>query len=283
MLGNDKKIVVAFDLYGTLLSTESIAVELAKLFGEDEAQSVAAQWRRYQLEYTWRINSMGKGLFVIPSSHPINSFILLKEKKTVFSRYHLLIAVYLSQGIYRPFSKITRGALLHAVAEAGLSLADSDVDKLMTAYDSLHTFPEVSSALKAVSENKSVEAYIFTNGTNEMARASVETSPGLGPHAAVFKGFVTVHELEVFKPDKRTYEHLLGKTGKEKGTGRVWVVSANPFDAVGAKAAGLESAWVDRAGKGWLDQLGDVIGGIRPTVVVSGVDEAVREITRRTE
>lgn len=55
------KIVIAFDLYGTLLSTESIAKELAKLFGDDKAQLLAAAWRRYQLEYTWRLNSMGKG------------------------------------------------------------------------------------------------------------------------------------------------------------------------------------------------------------------------------
>lgn len=55
------KTVIAFDLYGTLLSTESIAKELAKLFGQDKAESLAALWRRYQLEYTWRINSMGEG------------------------------------------------------------------------------------------------------------------------------------------------------------------------------------------------------------------------------
>ena len=54
-----RKTVIAFDLYGTLLSPESIADELAKLFGEEKAKSVAALWRRYQLEYTWRSNSMG--------------------------------------------------------------------------------------------------------------------------------------------------------------------------------------------------------------------------------
>lgn len=54
-----QKTVIAFDLYGTLLSTESIAKELARFFGDDKAKSVAALWRRYQLEYTWRITSMG--------------------------------------------------------------------------------------------------------------------------------------------------------------------------------------------------------------------------------
>jgi 2-haloacid dehalogenase len=55
-----EKIVIAFDLYGTLLSTESIAEILAKHFGGPASQQIAAQWRRYQLEYTWRITCMGK-------------------------------------------------------------------------------------------------------------------------------------------------------------------------------------------------------------------------------
>jgi 2-haloacid dehalogenase len=52
--------VLAFDLYGTLLSTESIASELAKIVGDEHSKPLAALWRRYQLEYTWRITSMGK-------------------------------------------------------------------------------------------------------------------------------------------------------------------------------------------------------------------------------
>lgn len=53
-----KNIVVAFDVYGTLLSTESIAKELAAHFGKEKGENLAALWRRIQLEYTWRLNSM---------------------------------------------------------------------------------------------------------------------------------------------------------------------------------------------------------------------------------
>jgi 2-haloacid dehalogenase len=52
------KTLIAFDLYGTLLSTASIAAELAQHFGDEKAKSIAAIWRKYQLEYTWRLNSM---------------------------------------------------------------------------------------------------------------------------------------------------------------------------------------------------------------------------------
>ena len=58
----DIQTIIAFDLYGTLLSTESIAKELSAHFGDQKATTLAGLWRRYQLEYTWRLNSMGKRL-----------------------------------------------------------------------------------------------------------------------------------------------------------------------------------------------------------------------------
>lgn len=57
---SNENTIIAFDLYGTLLSTESIAKELARHFGEEKAAAVAATWRKYQLEYTWRLNSMSE-------------------------------------------------------------------------------------------------------------------------------------------------------------------------------------------------------------------------------
>lgn len=255
------KTVIAFDLYGTLLSTESIARELARLFGDDAAKPLAALWRRYQLEYTWRINSMGKvflpNIYLVKLTPP---------------------------GTYRTFSDITRGALHHAVAETGLAISENAADKLMEAYNALHVFPEIPTALELVAGTPNVEATIFSNGTDAMVSASVATSPDLKPYASLFKGLVTVDGpgVQVFKPDKRTYDHLVREVGKEGVPGDVWVVSANPFDAVGATAAGLKAAWIDRLGKGWVDRLGDVIGGVRPALVVDCVDEAVREIIKQS-
>jgi len=39
------------------------------------------------------------------------------------------------------------------------------------------------------------------------------------------------------------------------------------------------AAWVDRAGSGWLDRLGDLADG-GPTIIVKGVDEAVEAIKK---
>ncbi|KAI0844905.1 haloacid dehalogenase [Daldinia vernicosa] len=234
-----KKTVIAFDLYGTLLSTESIAHELAKIYDEDKAKQLAALWRRYQLEYTWRINSMGE---------------------------------------YKSFSEITRNALGHAVAEHGLTLSAKDADTLMKSYDALHVFPDIPSALQLLENNKdSVDAYVFSNGTDEMVGNSIKTSPELGPHAERFKSLITVDSLKCFKPDRRVYDHLVEQVGKQGRASDVWVVSANPFDIVGSRAAGLKAAFIDRIGKGWIDRLDEKRA---PVVVASGVDEAIASILK---
>jgi 2-haloacid dehalogenase len=61
---------LAFDLYGTLLDTSSIKATLEQLLIDEHkplATQIVQAWRKYQLEYTWRLNSMG-------SSHHCLSF-----------------------------------------------------------------------------------------------------------------------------------------------------------------------------------------------------------------
>lgn len=181
--------------------------------------------------------------------------------------------------IYKPFSSITEASLKHALAETSSSLSENAIESLMQAYDSLDVFPEVPAALKSLASSPNVEPYIFSNGTDAMVSSSVNLSPSLVPYAKVFKGLITVQEIEIFKPDPRVYQHLAKKVGKENEIGGVWLVSGNPFDVVGARAVGMQAAWVDRAGKGWVDGLGELVGKeCRPTIVVKGVADAVSGI-----
>ncbi|RVX67049.1 hypothetical protein B0A52_08292 [Exophiala mesophila] len=216
------KIVVAFDLYGTLLSTESIAVALASHFGEDKAKSIAALWRRYQLEYTWRLNSMKK---------------------------------------YEHFSEVTQKSLHHALGDHNLKLDDAQTQKLMQSYDQLSTFPDVNPALDRLAENPNIECVVFSNGTNIMVSNSVNKSGSL--RSSAFKDLITVDAIEQFKPAPEVYKYLAEKVGKLGQESDLWLVSGNPFDVVGARAIGMQAAWVDRAGNGWQDRLGQ-----GPTVVV---------------
>lgn len=252
-MSSDTKIVVAFDLYGTLLSTGSIADELSKHFGKEKAESLAELWRRYQLEYTWRLNSMSAILIPVDDLNCPNS----------------------SQDQYQLFSTITRNSLGHALQDFKLKLDDAAVDSLMKAYDSLSTFPDVAPALKTLSEQSNITAVVFSNGTDSMVDASVTSSPDLGPYASIFRQIITVEEIKKFKPCPEVYYHLADKVGKGKSAkelGEMWLVSANPFDIVGARAMGMKAAWVDRGGNGWSDKL--VQGPVgTPTVVMKDLGE----------
>lgn len=152
----------------------------------------------------------------------------------------------------------------------------------MKAYDSLSTFPDVSPALKALADEPSVTAVVFSNGTNSMVTNSVKSSPDLGPHSGIFKEVVTVEEVKCFKPDPRVYYHLAEKMGKgksEQAMGEMWLVSGNPFDVVGARAVGMQAAWVDRGGAGWTDGLVQGEMG-RPTAVVMGLGEVMEAVKK---
>ena len=187
------------------------------------------------------------------------------------------------QGAYRPFDVLTSWSFRQAAAEAGLALSPSDEERIMSSYNRLDAFPEVGAALAALAGAPSLDAWVFSNGTGAMVTASLRGSPSLSRALAALRPdkVVSVDGLGVYKPDARAYAHLAERVGaglQDGGRHRVWLVSANPFDAAGAVAAGLRSAWVDRAGQGWLDGLSGALG-IEPTVVVGGVDEAVAQIT----
>ncbi|KAL9096286.1 MAG: hypothetical protein Q9165_001283 [Trypethelium subeluteriae] len=235
-MSSNQDIVVAFDLYGTLLSTDSIAKKLSEHFGQDKATIIATAWRKYQLEYTWRLNSMNQ---------------------------------------FEPFSKITYRSLKNALSQSRVSLNEEELNELIKAYDSLSTFPDVKPALTALASAPGITAAVFSNGTQSMVSNSVNHSPDLAPHANAFQQIVVVEECKKFKPAPEVYEMLAQKMGKskEKMT-EMWLVSGNPFDVVGAKSAGMQAAWVDRAGNGWQDELIDGDKG-RPTAIVKSLGEVV--------
>ncbi|KAI4189138.1 MAG: hypothetical protein L6R41_001686 [Letrouitia leprolyta] len=253
--------VIAFDLYGTLLSTESIAKELATHCGEEKAAIVAATWRRYQLEYTWRSNSMSAYFYIVVIGHKLPRNPNLMPFKDQ----------------YIPFSTLTSRSLQHALSENNISLpTKASQTTLLSAYDSLSTFPDVPPELDLVRHNPSITPVVFSNGTQKMVTNSVYHSPDLSPYSNVFKDVITVEEVEKFKPHPDVYFHLAEKVGKKREQmGEMWLVSANPFDIVGAKAVGMRTCWVDRGGGGWVDGLIEGEKG-RPDLVMRGLGEVVK-------
>lgn len=150
----------------------------------------------------------------------------------------------------------------------------------MKAYDSLSTFPDVSPALEAIGEAPDVTPVIFSNGTSEMVRNSVYSSPDLGPRASLFKKIVTTEPVRRFKPHPTAYHELAVQVGKfPDEMGNIWLVSGNPFDIVGARTVGMQAAWVNRKGGTWVDALSVFKDDeVRPTVIVQDLKEIMKAI-----
>lgn len=188
------------------------------------------------------------------------------------------------QDQYQPFSTVTKRALLHALSQLHKSLTTDEIDGLLASYNSLSVYPDVGPAMGLLKDSPDVVPVIFSNGTEDMISKSMADSPDLRPHVPVFKSMVSVDAVARFKPDPKVYKHLaeqLGMGTEKEGMERIWLVSGNPFDVVGARAVGMHAAWVKRKGIEWCDALIEGELG-KPTITVEGVEDAVRGILGAT-
>jgi 2-haloacid dehalogenase len=161
---------------------------------------------------------------------------------------------------YQDFEQVTRKALDYALATVGRELAPEQKDDLIERYNDLERFADVEPGLERL--KKAGHAMIvFSNGAPHMLEALMDSAE-LHPY---FQGFVSVDEVKTYKPAPETYRHAAWRLGRP--IGEVRLVSSNPFDDIGAEAAGMKSAWVDRSG-GLFDTLGPT-----PEIVVGTLTE----------
>ena len=172
-----------------------------------------------------------------------------------------------AMGRYEDFERVTRKALDYALVAAGRELGSEQKDDLMARYDYLERFADVEPGLERLKE-AGYEMVVFSNGTPRMLETLMDAAE-LSPY---FQGFISVDEVGTYKPSPETYRHVARRLGRP--IGEVRLVSSNPFDNVGAEAAGMRAAWVDRSG-GPFDTLGSP-----PEIVVGTLAELADALGR---
>ncbi len=148
---------------------------------------------------------------------------------------------------YEDFEQLTRKALDYALAATGRELTGEQKDALMAQYNDLDRFPDVEPGLTRL-QQLGHTMVVFSNGSPRMLDALMDAA-GLRRY---FDGFVSVEEVRAFKPSPKTYRRVAERLGRP--IGEVRLISANPFDDIGAESAGMAAAWVDRSG-GLFDTL----------------------------
>jgi 2-haloacid dehalogenase len=171
-----------------------------------------------------------------------------------------------AMGQYEDFGWVTERALGFALASFGVSLPAGQARRLVELYDCLRPFPDAAPALRALADSGH-ELAVLSNGTPAMIGNCLANS-GL---AGFFGHRVSVDEVRVFKPSPLVYRHAAERLARPAG--RIRLVTSNAFDSVGASAAGLRTAWVNRSAAPF-----DTIGA-QPGVTVTALDQLPAALT----
>jgi 2-haloacid dehalogenase len=138
---------------------------------------------------------------------------------------------------YRDFSVITRESLAYTLRILGLQYDDAIFERIMEKYLHLDLYPDALAALAALKDRKLA---ILSNGSPGMLNALVANS-GLD---RMLDATISVDAKKVFKPSPDAYRLIETTLGVKPAD--VLFVSSNPWDACGAKAFGLNVAWIER-------------------------------------
>lgn len=138
---------------------------------------------------------------------------------------------------YEDFSIITRDSLAYTLRVLGLRYDEGAFERIMEKYLHLDMYPDANAALAAMKDRKLA---ILSNGSTDMLAALVRNS-GLDH---VLDATISIDTKRIFKPSPEAYSLIEDRLGMRPA--EVLFVSSNPWDACGAKAFGLNVAWIER-------------------------------------
>jgi 2-haloacid dehalogenase len=164
-------------------------------------------------------------------------------------------------GTYLDFAVCVEQSLDYTAGAFGIALNPTAKGELLQLYRQLPAFPDSAPALEAL-RGKGLRIFAFSNGRAD----DVED---LLRHAGLrerFHGVVSLMDISTYKPDPEAYRYFRHRSGA--GDEEVWLVSGNPFDVIGAVAAGMKAIWVRRSAHSQFDPW-----EFRPTAIVSDLRE----------
>jgi 2-haloacid dehalogenase len=137
------------------------------------------------------------------------------------------------------FAAVTTQALDYALAALVIPLDAAARRSLCDAYLELAPFPDARPLLAALAPRP---RWILSNGT----RAMLDPLIACNDFGSVLDGVLSVDDAGIYKPSPRVYQLAVARLGLRPQ--EIGFVSANGWDAAGAKAFGCTTYWINRAG-----------------------------------
>jgi len=135
------------------------------------------------------------------------------------------------------FAAVTAHALDYSAEALGLAMTSPARHRLMDAYLDLSAYPDAANTLARLAPRPRL---ILSNGTRAMLEP-LAAATGVARHLDVI---LSVDAAGFYKPSPRAYQLALDHL--KFLPVRIGFVSANAWDAIGAKAFGFTSFWINR-------------------------------------
>jgi 2-haloacid dehalogenase len=162
----------------------------------------------------------------------------------------------LVSGEHTPFKEITRRALEYRFAQVGVPATDAEVQTVVETWNTFEAYDDAVEPLQRL--GKHYELVGLSNGDPDMLNAVTDDL------AVDLDGVVSVADAGRYKPHPAPYDLCCERYDVDAGD--VTFVSAHTFDIVGARAVGMDGAYLNRHDRpygGWPQQ---------PTVEVGSAD-----------
>ena len=137
---------------------------------------------------------------------------------------------------HTPYREIGHMSVAHVLERAEIDYTMDEVRALVSEIEKLTCFPEVPEALAKLQTK--YKLVVLSNGDPDMLQEALRW------HKVPFDQVISVSEANAFKPHRATYEKGAELAGVRLD--EVLFVANHTFDCIGAKAAGMHAAFIDR-------------------------------------
>jgi len=137
---------------------------------------------------------------------------------------------------HTPYREIGHRSLDHVLERAGIAHTMDEVRALVAAIERLKPFPEVPAALARLQTR--YKLVVLSNGDPDMLETAKQH------HGIAFDQLISVAVANAFKPHVATYTKAAEMCGVAMH--QVLFVANHAFDCIGAKSAGMRTAFIDR-------------------------------------
>jgi 2-haloacid dehalogenase len=157
--------------------------------------------------------------------------------------------VHNATGQYAPFGEIAVAALQITGARLGHEVGSGAARTALAPLRSLPPHPEVPAALARL-RAAGFRLAALTNGS----QAGMTAQLAFAELSSYFSAQLSVEKVGCFKPDRRVYEWARQELRSDPAA--TLLVAAHPWDLLGARAAGWQTAFLQRPGTAWYPLAG---------------------------